>query len=189
MPAARTIGSRIRAFREEREVDLETLAQNTGLDQCYLQKLESDTIYPSIGPLQKVARALGVRLGTFLDDQFTRDPIMGCIHNSCEGEEALHTGRIPRPSYTSQPLGKGKNDRNMEPFHIRIFPDSGERKTSSHQGEEFILVLKGELLVVYGRENHVLKPGETIYYNSIVPHYVGAAGDEPVEILAVAYNP
>ena len=76
----------------------------------------------------------------------------------------------------------------MEPFHIRIFPDAGERKTSSHQGEEFIFVLKGTLLVVYGRENYVLKAGETIYYNSIVPHFVGAAGDEPVEILAVTYN-
>ena len=41
---------------------------------------------------------------------------------------------------------------------------------------------------MYGRENYVLKAGETIYYNSIVPHFVGAAGDEPVEILAVTYN-
>ena len=81
MPSTRTIGSRIRSFREEREVDLETLARDTGLDQNYLQKLESDAIYPSIGPLQKVARALGVRLGTFLDDQFTRDPIIACINN------------------------------------------------------------------------------------------------------------
>ena len=72
---------------------------------------------------------------------------------------------------------------------MRIYPDSSERKTTSHQGEEFLLVLKGELLVVYGRENFLLKPGETIYYNSIVPHYVGAAGEEPVEILAVTYNP
>ena len=50
-------------------------------------------------------------------------------------------------------------------------------------------MLKGELLVVYGRETHILKAGQTIYYNSIVPHYVGAANDEPVEILAVMYNP
>lgn len=189
MPAARTIGSRIRAFREEREVDLETLAQNTGLSTEFLSKLENDAIYPSIGPLQKVARALGVRLGTFLDDQFTRDPIISRL-DSGAADEALHTGRIPRPSYVYHALGKGKNDRNMEPFYIKISPEpTSERKTTSHQGEEFILVLKGELLVVYGRENHVLKAGETIYYNSIVPHFVGAAGDEPVEILAVAYNP
>ena len=124
-----------------------------------------------------------------MDDQFSRDPIVSSIQNEGEADEALHTGRIPRPSYVYHALGKGKNDRNMEPFHIRIFPDGGERKTTSHEGEEFILVLKGQLLVVYGREAHMLEPGETIYYNSIVPHYVGAAGDEPVEILAVTYNP
>lgn len=189
MPPAHSIGSRIRAFREEREVDLDTLAQNTGLTKEYLEKLETDAIYPCIGPLQKVARALGVRLGTFLDDQFTKDPVVSHISNQSEADEALHTGRIPRPSYTYHALGKGKNDRNMEPFHVRISPDTNERKTTSHQGEEFILVLKGELLVVYGRESFLLKSGETIYYNSIVPHYVGAAGNEPVEILAVTYNP
>ena len=100
MPPSRTIGSRIRAFREEREVDLQTLSQNTGLTPDYLEKLESDAIYPCIGPLQKVARALGVRLGTFLDDQFSRDPVLSNISGQAEADEALHTGRIPRPSYT-----------------------------------------------------------------------------------------
>ena len=189
MPSAHTIGSRIRTFRQEREVDLPTLAQNTGLSEEYLEKLENDAIYPCIGPLHKVARALGVRLGTFLDDQFTRDPVRSSINGEVEADEALHTGRIPNPGYTYHALGKGKNDRNMEPYHIIIYPTDAERKTTSHQGEEFICVLKGKLMVVYGRETHVLRPGETIYYNSIVPHYVGAAGDEPVEILAVTYNP
>ncbi len=189
MSSAHTIGSRIRAFRQEHEMDLPTLAKNTGLREEYLEKLESDAIYPCIGPLHKVARALGVRLGTFLDDQFTRDPVISRIDGDVEADEALHTGRIPNPAYTYHALAKGKNDRNMEPFFIRIYPDNGERRTTSHQGEEFICVLKGDLLVVYGRETHVLKPGQTIYYNSIVPHYVGAAGDEPVEFLAVTYNP
>ena len=131
----------------------------------------------------------GVRLGTFLDDQYTRDPIIGRIGGE-GGDPALHTGRMARPTYVYHALGKGKSDRNMEPFYIEIFPDpSVERKTSSHQGEEFILVLEGELLVIYGRESHVLKAGDTIYYNSIVPHFVGAAGDAPVRIMAVAYNP
>ena len=98
MPPVRTIGSRIRGFREEREVDLQTLSQNTGLTEDYLEKLESDAIYPCIGPLQKVARALGVRLGTFLDDQFSRDPVVSSINGEAEADEALHTGRVPRPS-------------------------------------------------------------------------------------------
>ena len=177
MPTKHNIGSRIRSFREEREIDLETLSQDTNLSVEFLNQLENGEIYPSIGPMQKLARALGVRLGTFLDDQYTRDPIIGRIGGE-GGDPALHTGRMARPTYVYHALGKGKSDRNMEPFYIEIFPDpSVERKTSSHQGEEFILVLEGELLVIYGRESHVLKAGDTIYYNSIVPHFVGAAGE------------
>ncbi|MBQ4567683.1 MAG: cupin domain-containing protein [Desulfovibrio sp.] len=184
------IGSRVRAFREERELPLEELARHTKLSVDFLQKLENNEVYPSIGPMQKVARALGVRLGTFLDDQFTQDPIRGRISDEgISGDDPI-SGFSVQPTYVYQALGKGKTDRNMEPFYIEIFPDpTVEEKTSSHQGEEFILVLKGELLVIYGKERHVLTAGETIYYNSIVPHFVGAAGDAPVTILAVTYNP
>ena len=137
-----------------------------------------------------MARSLGVRLGTFLDDQFTRDPIISRIDQLGSVDPAMHTGRTPRSSYIYQALGKGKSDRNMEPFFIEIYPDKDEeRKTISHQGEEFILVLKGELMVVYGRETYYLKAGETIYYNSIVPHYVGAHGNDPAQLLAVTYTP
>ncbi len=190
MAGKSSVGKRIRTFREERNVDLETLSQNTGLTVNFLERMENDEIYPTIGPLQKVARSLGVRLGTFLDDQFTRDPIISRIDQLGSVDPAMHTGRTPRSSYIYQALGKGKSDRNMEPFFIEIYPDKDEeRKTISHQGEEFILVLKGELMVVYGRETYYLKAGETIYYNSIVPHYVGAHGDAPAQLLAVTYTP
>lgn len=189
MSAERKLGKRIRAFREERGVSLENLAENTGLTLAFLTSLEEDDLYPTIGPLQKVARALGVRLGTFMDDQITRDPIISRIGDRTS-DLAMHKGRNENACYVYHSLGKGKSDRNMEPFHIEIMPDNSDtRKTSSHQGEEFMLVIKGELLVVYGRETHILRRGDTIYYNSIVPHFVGAHGDEPVEILAVVYNP
>jgi len=190
MAGKSSVGKRIRTFREERNVDLETLSQNTGLTVNFLERMENDEIYPTIGPLQKVARSLGVRLGTFLDDQFTRDPIISRIDQLGSVDPAMHTGRTPRSSYIYQALGKGKSDRNMEPFFIEICPEPEEdRKLSSHQGEEFILVTKGRVRVVYGKEEQVLEPGDTIYYNSIVPHYVGAEGDDPAEIYAVIYYP
>lgn len=189
MASAKKLGSRIRSFREDRNISLETLAENTGLSVAFLTSLEENDLYPTIGPLQKVARALGVRLGTFMDDEITRDPIISRIGER-SSDLAMHKGENAGASYVYHSLGKGKSDRNMEPFHIEIMPeDSDDRKTSSHQGEEFILVIKGSLLVVYGRETYTLTRGDTIYYNSIVPHYVGAAGSEPVEILAVVYNP
>ena len=185
-----TLGARIRKYREGRELSRAQLAEHTGLTETFLESLEEDDVYPSIGPLQKVAQAFGVRLGTFMDDEITRDPII-----SRAGERTadltMHKARNSRTAFVYHSLGKGKSDRNMEPFYIEIMPDGkdADHKLSSHQGEEFILVTKGRLLVVYGREEHILETGDTVYYNSVVPHHVGAHGDEPAEIVAVIYHP
>ncbi|WP_299395531.1 cupin domain-containing protein [uncultured Desulfovibrio sp.] len=191
MPSDQTIGSRIRAFRTARGLSPAELAQASGLTEEFLLGLENDGIYPAIGPLHKIARALELRLGTFLDDQVGKDPIITRSDRHPGGDPALHRGAMPAPSYSYHALGKGKSDRNMEPLLITIrpLPDDRERKPSSHQGEEFIYVLEGTLVVEYGRERHELHPGDTIYYNSIVPHHVAAGDGKPARILAVTYNP
>ncbi len=193
MATENKLGKRIKAFREAREKSLETLSAETGLSLSFLQGLEENNVYPSIGPMQKIAHALGLRLGTFLDDENSSDPIISSLDQT-DPDVAIQNCRTQNVSYSYVSLGKGKTDRNMEPFHITIAPLSAEeqakeQKTSSHQGEEFMLVLSGELKVVYGRETHILQAGQSIYYNSIVPHYVGAHGDAPAQILAVTYHP
>ncbi|MDE6735813.1 MAG: helix-turn-helix domain-containing protein, partial [Desulfovibrio sp.] len=58
------VGARVRAFREARGMDLAALAETTSLSPAFLEGLENGAVYPPIGTLQKVARALDVRLGT-----------------------------------------------------------------------------------------------------------------------------
>ncbi len=187
--AAEKLGARVRKYREERGLTLDNLSEASGLTVEFLGALEEENLYPSIGPLQKIAGALNVRLGTFMDDEVTRDPII--VHQGeREADLTMQKTRTKRAAFMFHSLGKGKSDRNMEPFYVDIEPEPEEdRKLASHQGEEFILVVKGALRVVYGKEEHVLHVGDTIYYNSIVPHYVGADGDEPAGIYAVIYHP
>ena len=187
--AAAKLGARVRKYREDRGLSREQLAEDAGLTVAFVTALEEADLYPSIGPLQKIARALNVRLGTFMDDEITRDPIV--VHQGeRDADLTMQKAQNKRAAFRFHSLGKGKSDRNMEPFFIEITPEPEEdRKLSSHQGEEFILVTKGRVRVVYGKEEQVLEPGDTIYYNSIVPHYVGADGDEPAEIYAVIYYP
>ena len=207
------VGARVRAIREARGMDLAALAETTHLSAAFLESLENGAVYPPIGTLQKVARALDVRLGTFLDGEESKDPVIARIEGFPDGRHAAppHTedaGAAPcpgpaaasaaepaadmlRPGYIYQVLGQGKSDRNMEPFYVEFFPPApgAEAHLSSHQGEEFILVLAGRLGVRYGRESYELSAGETIYYNSIVPHALTALDGAPVRILGVAYNP
>lgn len=187
--AVQKLGARVRRFREQQNMTREALAETTGLPLHTITALEEDNIYASIGPLQKVARALNARLGTFMDDVECHDPIVARAQDR-ETDLAMQKSRGTRACYHYHSLGKGKNDRNMEPFYIDITPDpEDDHSLSSHQGEEFIIVVSGKLRVIYGKTEHLLGPGDTIYYNSIVPHYVGAADNGPCSIYAVMFYP
>ncbi len=183
------LGMRIKRFRELNDISLEQLAERTGLDLGFLKSLEEDSVYPSLGPLLKVARGLGVRMGTFLDDELGHDPL---IVRLGEREEGLHMlgGKDCPVDMKFYSLGKGKKDRHMEPFFVELLPTGcGERKLSSHEGEEFIVVQEGAIEVTYGADVITLGAGDSIYLNSIVPHHVAASGVTPASIYAVLYFP
>jgi mannose-6-phosphate isomerase-like protein (cupin superfamily) len=183
------VTQRITYFMEQRQMDKAALAQATGLDTALLETMLTEDVYPPLGPLMKIARALGVRLGTFLDDQDSRDPYI--VRKADRHAEFSVLGGKNKPAALNFfALGKGKTDRHMEPFFVEILPESAkEKKLSSHEGEEFIAVITGSIEVQYGQETQILNAGDSIYYNSIVPHYVSCAGTEKAEIHAVIYIP
>jgi len=183
-----TIGKRIRSYREKQNLSIEDLANRTTLDQEFIKAIEEEDMYPSLQPLVKLARALGVRLGTFMDDHVSSDPLVIKLADR-EEELTMHPdGKEAGLKFHS--LGKGKTDRHMEPFFIELMPESAkDTSLSSHEGEEFIICQKGKVRVTYGQEESVLEPGDSIYFNSIVPHNVACGGDEKAEIYAVLYFP
>ncbi|MDR1954758.1 MAG: cupin domain-containing protein [Candidatus Methanoplasma sp.] len=183
MDDANKLGSRICAYRERLGITQEELAQRTGTDINFITDVEEGNIYPAVGMLIKLSRALGKRLGTFTDDIVVKDPLI--TKASERTEEGSTQGRS---HYHYFPLGKGKTDRHMEPLFIRIDPECGE-DVSSHDGEEFIMVLSGKIELTYGKEKNMLGPGDSVYYNSLIPHKVSAADDRPAEIFAVIYVP
>lgn len=183
------VNQRIRSYMEKRQMDVEGLAKATGLDPKFIDTMLAEDVYPPLGPLMKIARALGVRLGTFLDDQETCDPYI-VRQAERKSEFSVLNSQNKAAALNFYALGKGKTDRHMEPFFVEILPESAkEKKLSSHEGEEFIAVIKGSIEVIYGNETHVLNAGDSVYYNSIVPHYVSCAGEEKAEIHAVVYIP
>ncbi len=180
-----SLGNRIRKYRERIKLSQEQLATNAGIDEELLRAVEQDETYPAIGVMVRLARALGQRLGTFVDDHEVEDPLILRSGERCE-EGSSHK-RPVAGHYRYFPLGSGKSDRHMEPFYIIIEP-GGERALSSHEGEEFIIVASGEVELVYGNETHVLSEGDSMYYNSLVPHHLGAK-DGRAEIYATIYTP
>ena len=91
---------------------------------------------------------------------------------------------------TDRRILKTKADRHMEPFIIDVAPTSdNDFVLSSHEGEEFIIVMEGIMEISYGKATYLLEEGDSIYYDSIVPHHVHAYEGQAAKILAVIYTP
>lgn len=200
MAETRSPGERIARLRETHRMTREALAERSGVPVGLLASIEDGAYVPDLAPLVKVARALGVRLGTFMDDQEELGP---AVTRSGErvpsvrfaGANAGNPAPGPAPgSLSFASLAAGKGGRHMEPFLIDLqasAPGASDAaaKDSSHEGEEFIHVLEGTVVVAYGAERYELAVGDSIYYDSIVPHRVSAGGGKDARILAVVYAP
>ena len=186
------IGSKIKGIRESKNLSVEEIAERSGLSVDQINSIETDQNLPSLGPLIKIARALGVRLGTIMDDSDALGPVV------CRAEEREQNSSISfsngatdaRKHMEYHPLAQQKAGRHMEPFVIDINPeDAPDFQLSAHEGEEFIYVMQGEVEIIYGKDTYTLKEGDSIFYDSIVKHHVHGAPGKSAKILAVVYIP
>ena len=186
------LGSKIKGIRESRNLSIEEIAESSGLTVDQINSIENDENLPSLGPLIKIARAMGVRLGTFMDDNDALGPVV-CRAEDREKDNSISfsNGAVDaRKHMEYHPLAQQKAGRHMEPFVIDINPeDKPEFTLSAHEGEEFIYVMSGEVEIEYGKEKYTLHEGDSIFYDSIVKHHVHGAPGKSAKILAVVYIP
>lgn len=190
MDNSKIVGEKIKTLRESKGISIDDLAERSGLAVEQIERIENNIDLPSLAPLIKIARVLGVRLGTFLDDMDDEGPVL------CRKKEASDTISFSNNAIHSRKhmeyhsLSKSKADRHMEPFIIDVAESSdNEFILSSHEGEEFIMVMEGTMEINYGKSTYVLEEGDSIYYDSIVPHHVHAFEGHAAKILAVIYTP
>lgn len=184
------IASKISTVRESLGLSAAELAERSGCELAMIEQLEAGELAPSLAPLIKITRALGMRLGTLLDDDTEVGPVV------TRKGDAERVSRVKSLETSSDAgvldffsLAAGKTARHMEPFLIDVAPsDASDHTLSSHEGEEFIYVLDGTIEVEYGKELYTVGAGDSIYYDSIVPHEVRASGGA-ARILAVVYAP
>lgn len=186
------IGHKIKGIRESKNLSVEEIAKRSGLTVEQINSIETDQNLPSLGPLIKIARALGVRLGTFMDDSDALGPIVTRAKDREKNSSISFSNDATdaRKHMEYHPLAQQKAGRHMEPFVIDINPEtSPEFQLSAHEGEEFIYVMQGEVEIVYGKDTYSLKEGDSIFYDSIVKHHVHGAPGKSAKILAVVYIP
>jgi transcriptional regulator with XRE-family HTH domain len=201
MPKTHRPGDRIAELRKTYSISRETLAERSGLNLELIRRIEEDGLIPDLAPLVKVSRALGVRIGVLMDDHEELGPVITRTGEAAKtprfvtglpGEVSAVSDAaskyLSRHGLAFHALAADKGGRHMEPFIVDIEEDVAQDK-STHEGEEFIYVLSGKLSLEYGKDAYILEPGDSVYYDSIVPHRVLPAGNRAARILAVVYTP
>ena len=183
------VGMKIKTMREAKNISFDEMAERASLSIDQLSKIEGGDEMPSLAPLIAIARVLGVRLGTFMDDHDEIGPVICKKGDMAESVSFSNNAEDTRKHMGYYALAKSKSSRHMEPFIIEVTSTGGNYLQSSHEGEEFIFVMEGSIEISYGMQTYRLDEGDSIYYDSIVAHHVHAASQESAKILAVVYTP
>ena len=189
MSKSKNVGEKIKNLRESKNITREEISERSGLSLDQIVSIEETENLPSLAPLIKIARVLGVRLGTFLDDNDELGPVVTRKTDKTESISFSNNASELRKHMEYHSLSKAKSGRHMEPFLIDIIALEAEFTPSSHEGEEFIYVFEGLVEINYGKDTYLLEPGDSIYYDSIVAHHVHAYQNTAAKILAVVYTP
>lgn len=170
--ALATVGPRLRRLRQQRDVTLAGLSRLTGISVSTLSRLESGARRPTLELLLPLARAHGVTLDELVDAPPTGDP-------------RVHLRPVTEHGMTMVPLTRRAG--GIQAYKLVIPPAArrGEPEPQAHEGYEWLYVLNGRLRVILGEHDLVLAPGEAAEFDTRVPHWFGAEGDEPVELLSL----
>lgn len=182
------IGFKIRKLRQDKRMTLQDLANKTGLSKPLLSQIENEQVIPPLATLLRIAKAFKVGLHSFFQEEGTRK----CIFVRAGESRKLSRRNAPtgaEPPYTYHSLAFGKKDRNLEPFLVEFEArEHSEDLMVSHEGEEFLFLLEGELVFHYGDQIMRMRPGDSVYYDSTEPHGYIAVSKQRPRAVAVLFS-
>jgi quercetin dioxygenase-like cupin family protein len=146
-------------LRAKRKLSLAQVAQAVNLSVGFLSALERSQMSGSVGTLRKLARFYKTNILDFFDA------------NGASGRQVRPTQRKvlqAGPGVRMELLAWGNTV--MEPHLFRVAPEAGSGDSYTHEGEEFLYVLRGELTITLEKEEYRLKAGDSFYFESATPH-------------------
>lgn len=175
------IAERLRGLRDALELTAEDVARDCEISAEEYRLAESGDNDISISMLQKVARKYDIALDALM---FGEEPKMNSYFLTRAG---TGTSIERTKAYKYQSLAAGFMDRDADPFIVTVEPkpDSMPLHYNSHNGQEFNLVLEGRMLISIGGKELILNEGDSLYFNSKLPHGMKALDGKTVRFLAV----
>jgi transcriptional regulator with XRE-family HTH domain len=180
------LGAKLKQLRLRKKIALVDLGKHTGLSASMLSQLENGKLVPTLPTLARIAVVFDVGLEHFFTDQRTRRTFS--IVRSGERLRFPDRADSPTPGYYFEVLTFGATEKSMSAY-LAEFPahDSKESRSHFHSGAEFIYVLAGQLAINYQMEEHLLGPGDSVYFDASEPHsYTGRSADATTAIVVTS---
>jgi transcriptional regulator with XRE-family HTH domain len=178
------IGDKLRALRLKKSMGLVELGRHTGLSAAMLSKVERGKLFPTLPTLLRIALVFSVGLEYFFSDDQKRH-VLAIVRRA-------QRKRFPeRPdgrdiSFYFESLDFAAVERKLNAYYAEFQPlQPGKARLHQHAGVEFLSLLRGKLELRIGTEDHVLESGDSIYFDSSLPHSYRRISQKPCGAIVV----
>lgn len=182
------IGRKIEILRNAKHLTLSDTASRLGISEILLQQIENDSVPPTVATLLNIAKLLGVGIDHFFTDEEEAGKIE--VTRVDERLTIQHDTRLEqsdRLTYNYESLAYRLAHKHMEPFFVEFVPQANDEAPLSHDGEEFIYVVDGELDFISGDTHIRLCQGDSLYFYAQIPHTLRAVGHKNAKAIIVLY--
>lgn len=182
------IGHKVKALRLRRSMGLMQLGERTGLSPALLSKIENSKLVPTVPTLLRIAMVFDVTLDHFFQNEHRQRLVAITRKNERDNNDGCRLVELESCHLTRLDLGSG--DRKFLPYLAEFYPTmEGNGRSHMHQGFEFIHVLCGTLELLIGSDLNVLRPGDSIYFDSNLRHAYRRIGKDKCNALMVLAYP
>ena len=178
------IGAKIRALRLKKKMGLVELGRHTGLSPAMLSKIERAKLHPTLPTLLRIALVFSVGLEYFFAGSREK-PLVAVMRKADRVRLPDRPGARP-PAYRFESLDFAATERKFDSYFAEFLPVAADAlHPHAHPGVEFLYVLTGALVVRIDDEDHALAAGDSVYFDSSLPHAYRRTGARPCTAVVV----
>jgi len=181
------LGGKVKSLRLKMGLTQNQLAEKLSVTASYISQLERNIISPSVDSLLRLMKELRVEPGQLL---LTEKTGAQRFVQSKSQHKSIHLPNVKDEMVKCQSLADKTENRRMQPMLLTIEPNSEmPGNVFGHKGDEFILILKGELELEMENETYILREGDSVYLDSIIPDTWRNNGKEQVQAIWILSPP
>lgn len=170
------VGIKIHALRKAKGMTLQQVSDRSGLSASFLSQVERDLASPTVISLAHIAHALGVGASYFLPPPPAGDLV---VRSYDRQPFKLADGEVVYAR-----LGSDFEGRTLEPLLV-TYPPRFVSEVFNHDGEEFLYVLQGQVLIFFDEQEYRLNEGDSTHFASKQTHRLENPLDLPVQVVFV----